>query len=152
MSGNAGYTIKKELAQIRYRRHQLLIICGVNRNKAIRDVAGELAIPRVNLSLKLSELLLEVPVSRRNRKVSQFVDHIVKERTGETLCLEHIELLFHPQLQQDPMRLLENISRNKVILVSWSGHYENGRLTHAEPGHPEYRVYNELEASVIAID
>ncbi|MDF9408589.1 BREX-3 system P-loop-containing protein BrxF [Pelotomaculum isophthalicicum JI] len=152
MSDNSGYTIKKELEQIRYRRHQLLIICGVNRTKIIQDITRELAIPRINLSLKLSEELLEVPVARRSRKVSQLVDKLVSESTGEILCFEHIELLFHPLLQQDPMRILENISRNKIILVSWNGHYANGRLTYAEPEHPEYRAYNELEASVFAID
>ncbi|NLI12135.1 BREX-3 system P-loop-containing protein BrxF [Pelotomaculum propionicicum] len=152
MSGNPIYNIKKELAHIGYRRHQLLIICGVEHAKIIQDITRELAIPCINLSLKLSEELLEVPVVQRGRKVNQLVDKIVSESTGEILCFEHIELLFHPQLQQDPMRILENISRNKIIVVSWSGRYANGRLTYAEPEHPEYRVYNELEASVITID
>jgi len=152
MSDNPVSTIKKELEQIRYRRHQLLIICGVNSTKLIQDITDELAIPCINLSLKLSEELLEVPVTRRSRKVSQLVDKLVSESTEEILCFEHIELLFHPQLQQDPMRILENVSRNKIILVSWRGHYVNGRLTYAEPEHPEYHVYNELEASVITID
>lgn len=152
MSDDLGYKIKEELVNIRFRRHQLLIICGVNCNKIIQDITRELAIPCVNLSLKLSEELLEVPVTQRSRKVSQLVDKIVFDCSGEIVCFEHIELLFHPQLQQDPMRILENISRNKVILVSWNGHYVNGKLIYAEPDHPEYRVYNELEASVITVD
>jgi len=152
MPDNPVYTIQKELEQIRYRRHQLLIICGSNGIKALRDITSELNIPCINLNLRLSEELLEVPVNRRSRKVSQLVDRIVNETEGDILCLEHIELLFQPQLQQDPMRILENISRNKVILVGWNGEYENGSLTYAEPEHPEYRQYNGLEASVIVVN
>ncbi|WP_003539945.1 BREX-3 system P-loop-containing protein BrxF [Desulfotomaculum nigrificans] len=152
MSDNHVYTIKKELAQIRYRRHQLIIICGINGLKVLRDITSEFNIPCVNLNLRLSEELLEVPVNRRSRKVSQLVDKIINQTAGDVICLEHIELLFHPQLQQDPMRILENISRNKVILVWWNGDYKNGSLTYAEPGHPEYRLYNRLEASVIVVN
>ena len=55
--------------------------------------------------------------------------------------LDNTEILFHPDLGHDPLRLLQNLSRNRTVVASWSGTAQDGRLTYAAPGHPEYRRY-----------
>lgn len=151
MYDNIIYEMKKELEQIHLRRHQLIIICGENRIKVIRAVSQELNIPCVNVNLILSEELLEIAIGRRSRKVTQLIDKIVSDG-GDVLCFNHIELLFHPQLQQDPMTIFENISRNKIVIIAWNGKFANGTLTYAKAGHQEYRLYNQLEAIVFTTD
>ncbi|MBU0482850.1 MAG: BREX-3 system P-loop-containing protein BrxF, partial [Proteobacteria bacterium] len=42
---------------------------------------------------------------------------------------------------QDPLRLLQGLSRNKTVVASWNGAIIDGFLTYAEPAHPEYRRY-----------
>ena len=51
------------------------------------------------------------------------------------------ELLFDRSLQQDPLRLLQGVSRNRQIVAAWDGSLEEGKLLYAEPGHAEYRQY-----------
>ncbi|MBZ4688267.1 MAG: hypothetical protein PWQ96_1592 [Clostridia bacterium] len=144
--------INKQLEIVSYRRHQLIIICGQTCSGILQGYASASNIPYVNLSLELSKALLEIPVSLRWRKVGPIVDQIIKEQDSNIICFDHLELLFHPQLHQDPMRLLENISRNTTIIAGWNGSYENGTLTYAAPGHQEFRSYTELEASIITVE
>lgn len=143
--------IKEELKKVRLCRHQMVFIVGNQRNIAIEQLALDSEIELINLSLRLSELLLELPVNRRNRKVGESVNRLLAEQ-GDIVILERIELLFLPELQVDPMRLFEDISRNTVLIIDWNGKYENGNLTYARPGHSEYRSYHSLEASVIQAD
>ena len=58
------------------------------------------------------------------------------------ILLDNIEILFDVALKQDPLRLLQGLSRNKTIIASWNGSIDKDSLTYAVPGHPEYRRYS----------
>lgn len=143
--------IKRELEKVRLCRHQMIIVVGGQRSRVIEQFAYEVGIKPINLNLCLSKLLLDLPLNRRSRKVGELVNRLVIE-CGDVVLLEHFELLFLPELQVDPMRLFEDVSRDKVLVIGWSGQYENGALIYAYSGHPEYRIYNEIEASIIQTD
>lgn len=140
--------IKEELEKVRLCRHQMVIVVGLQRNKAIDQFAQETGIEPINLNLYLSDFLLKVPVNRRARKVSELVNHLLIGQS-DVAVLERIELLFLPELQTDPIRLFENISRNICLVIDWNGKYENNILTFSRPDHPEYRSYPMVEASII---
>ncbi len=95
----------------------------------------------MNLNLTLSQRLLSLTPRQRVLQLSQVAEAIVREADSETVLLDNIELLFEPSLKQDPLRLLQGISRNRTIVASWNGTVIEGYLTYAEPGHPEYRRY-----------
>ena len=86
----------------------------------------------------------------------------VKRQASDVLLLDNLEILFDVRLKQDPLRLLQQLSRNKTIVVAWPGGvvdpheaydasarkeerratHDAGRyLTYAVPDHPEYRRY-----------
>jgi hypothetical protein len=66
---------------------------------------------------------------------------IVGEATGELVLLDNIEILFDVHLKQDPLRLLQGLSRNKTVVAAWNGSIVDGHMTYAVPDHPEYRRY-----------
>ena len=69
---------------------------------------------------------------------TEILDKIVdKEET--TVVLDNIEILFDQRLKQDPLKLLQLMSRNRAVVAAWNGKIEQGRLIYAETGHPEYR-------------
>jgi hypothetical protein len=68
------------------------------------------------------------------------------------LVLDNLELLFDQDLMQDPLRLLQGLSRNRTLLASWNGTFSVGRLGYAEPGHPEYRAYDAPDALIVTMD
>ncbi len=108
-------------------------------------------IPRINLNLELSKLLIDVPAKRRSPKVDRFVSEIVHRFNNGTkgVILDNIELLFAVELQIDPLRLFENIGRNYLLIVSWPGKVHGKTLTYAEPGHGEYKHYPDVDCPII---
>jgi hypothetical protein len=67
----------------------------------------------------------------------------------DIVLLNHIHLLFEPTLQQDPLRLLQNLSRRKTIVVIWEGELQGPHLVYAAPEHPEYRRYPARELVMV---
>jgi hypothetical protein len=57
------------------------------------------------------------------------------------VLLDNIEILFDVSLKQDPLRLLQGLSRNTTLVVIWSGSIERGNLVYATPDHLEYKRY-----------
>jgi hypothetical protein len=68
------------------------------------------------------------------------LDGVVSEDDQEAILLDNLELLFDPKLDQDVLRSLQILSRNRPIVAAWNGSVDNGNLTYATPEHPrEYR-------------
>lgn len=143
--------LQKEINELQRSYHKLLIIVGAGNSDLLSDCMTSLGIPMINLNLELSKALLKEPSSRRSRRAGEIVAEIIRECKSDKIYFNHIELLFHPTLQLDPIRLFLNLSRNKVLIISWSGNFKNGVLTYAEFGHPEYREYKDIEAKVITL-
>jgi len=115
------------------------------------DIVGKLGLRYINLGLKLSQMLLDLTERQRVLKVPQLVDQIIGSIEDNPAILDHIEILFEPSLQQDPLRLLQGLSRNKTILAIWNGQVNNGYLTYASADHPEYRKYPIRELNILPL-
>ena len=70
------------------------------------------------------------------------------------ILLDNIEIVFDPVFQHDPLRLLQGLSRHRVVVAAWSGAVDKGQLAYAAPGHPEHRSYPiaELNQGAIVVD
>jgi hypothetical protein len=124
--------------------YRLIFVTGIKSGKttALHDVAQRRTDARyVNLNLELSQRLLPVAVQQRPVRVSGFLDELTRQTTSTTLLLDNIEILFDPSLKLQPVTLLQRLSRNRTIAVSWNGLVEDGYLVYARPGHPEYKRY-----------
>ena len=64
------------------------------------------------------------------------------EALSDLVVLDNIEILFDAALRQDPLRLLQGVSRNRTIVAAWNGTLENGYLIYAASEHPEHRRYS----------
>ena len=125
--------------------HRLVLVAGppgsgkTTALRALRDRAGA---SLVNVGLELSRRMLELTKRQRALRVSELLADLVDEAEppGAAL-LDNIELLFDPGLEQDPLRLLQGLSRHRVVVAAWPGTVADGWLTYAEPGHPEHGRY-----------
>ena len=132
--------------------HRLALVVGPRQSgktQALRDLNAKEEWPLVNLNLKLSERLLELTVSQRRRRTDRIVAEIVESASDELVMVDNLEMLFHPELKQDPLRVLQGLSRNRIIVASWRGTYHDSTLIYASPSHPEYRRYEEPDALII---
>jgi Cdc6-like AAA superfamily ATPase len=142
------YTIQDELknylkdtGNLYYKLILLVGKAGSGKTAVLKDVAEELDVPVININLSLSEQLVELTPKQRSLRISKILEDII-DKNSSIQILDNIELFFDKRLKLDPLRILQKISRNYVIIASWNGYLEDGKLIYAEPGHVEYRSYD----------
>ncbi|MBN1944775.1 MAG: BREX-3 system P-loop-containing protein BrxF [Bradymonadales bacterium] len=139
-----------EAANLYYR---LILIVGpprTGKTKALRDLAQGRDWPLVNVNLELSERLLDLTSKQRALRVPRLLGEIADGHPGEVLLLDNTEILFSTELQQDPLRLIQGLSRNRTVVATWCGEMDGEDLVYATPGHPEYRKVHRPQVLVVA--
>jgi predicted ATPase len=138
--------------------HRLVLIVGLSgagKTGLMHSLADHLGKDVINVNLALSARLLELTPRQRTTQVSELLDLIIEEHfedsTDSPLLLDNLEVLFDNGLHVDPLRLLEKISRNHATVATWNGLYEHGKLKYAELGHPEYKVYDSVDAMIVLV-
>ena len=132
-----------------YNRLILLVgEAGSGKTGILRDVAGEFKTSVVNVNLVVSSQLLELTAKQRSLRLPEILGQVV-EKAKSPVLLDNLEILFDKGLKQDPLRLLQGVSRNHSVLASWTGTVTDGMLFYAEPNHPEYRRYESVDALIV---
>jgi hypothetical protein len=124
--------------------HRLILVVapsGGGKTRALREVSQRTGFPYLNLNLELSRQLLDMTERQRLMRVSRLLGDMVNAQAAQAVLLDNTEFLFDPALQQNPLLLLQNISRNKVVVAAWNGTLEKDHLIYASPDHPEYHRY-----------
>lgn len=88
----------------------------------------------------LSEKLLNYQPKKRNLYIIDEFNKII-DNICEPILIKDFEILFDPGFQVDVLKLFIMTNRKKRIAVLWPGKCRYGKLTFAEPGYPDYKVY-----------
>ena len=134
--------------------HRLILIvgpAGSGKTSALRDVSKKTETTLLNLNLRLSGELLEMTERQRGLKLPGVLEDSVAGN-GSLVILDNIEILFDRGLKQDPLRLLQKLSRHRTVVASWTGTVSGGSLTYAAPEHPEYRRYPCTDLVVVTLE
>ncbi len=124
--------------------HRLVILvapAGAGKTAALRDVHERTDAPLVNVNLELSRCMLELTERQRALQLPRLLSEMANAAQAGVILLDNIEVLFDVLLKQDPLRLLQGLSRNKTVVAAWSGSIDGKYVVYATPGHPEYRRY-----------
>ena len=146
--------IKRSLQSAEGLYHRLVLLVGETgsgKTSVLRDVAEEFGTSVINVNLGLSGELLELSAKQRSLRLPGILDQIA-DKAHAPVVLDNLEILFDKDLKQDPLRLLQGISRNRAVVASWNGTSTGGRLLYAETGHPEYRSYDSVDALIVCMD
>ena len=122
---------------------------GTGKTAALRALCERSGFQHVNLNLALSQRLLEYASKARPLRLRAALDDMTARVEGAVVVLDNIEILFDPGLKQDPLRLLQLVSRNRTIVASWNGDAAGRTLTYAAAGHPEYRRYTDVDTILV---
>ena len=136
--------ILKMVGEARELYYRLILIvgsAGSGKTSVLQEVAASTSAPLVNVNLELSHWMLDLPERQRALQLPRLLSEVVDEAAGELVLLDNIEILFDTHLKQDPLRLLQKLSRNKTIVAAWNGAIMDGHITYAVSDHPEYRRY-----------
>ncbi|MDE0031203.1 MAG: BREX-3 system P-loop-containing protein BrxF [Deltaproteobacteria bacterium] len=154
MIGPMHDKIKRALQSAEGLYHRLVLLVGETgsgKTAVLRDVAEEFGTSAINVNLALSGELLELTAKQRSLRLPGILNQIV-DKAHAPVLLDNLEILFGKDLKQDPLRLLQGISRNRVVVASWNGTSTGGRLSYAETGHPEYRSYDSVDALLVGME
>ncbi len=124
--------------------HRLVLVVGPEgqgKTSALQVVAKRIDAPLININLELSRRMLDLTERQRALQVQRLLDQIAAEPESDVILLDNVEILSDVALQQDPLRLLQGLSRSRVVAATWNGSIENDHLIYAAPHHPEYRRY-----------
>ena len=146
--------IKRSLRAAEGVYHRLVLLVGETgsgKTDVLRDIADEFGSSGINVNLALSGALLELTAKQRSLRLPGILDQIA-DQGQSPVVLDNLEILFDKNLQQDPLRLLQGISRNRTVLASWNGETIAGRVKYAETSHPEYRSYDSVDAMIVGMD
>jgi hypothetical protein len=133
--------------------HRLVLLVGETgsgKTGVLREVAEGFDTSVINVNLALSSELLELTAKQRSLRLPGILDQIADEAQGPVV-LDNLEILFDKELKQDPLRLLQGLSRNRAVVASWNGTMTSGRLLYAETGHTEYRSYDSVDALIVGM-
>jgi len=114
---------------------------GTGKTAALREASQALSFPLVNVNLDLSHRLLPFSRNERRRVAGNLLSEVLDQHSASVVGLDNLELLFSPELAVDPLRLLQQESRRRTLVATWSGVVVGQDLHYAVPGHPEHVVH-----------
>jgi len=131
----------KQAAELYHRLMLVIAPAGAGKTTALLDVQDRTGASLVNVNLELSRRMLDLTERQRALQLPRLLREIVDDAASEVVLLDNLEILFDVSLQQDPLRLLQGLSRNKTVVAAWNGSIDKDHMTYAVPDHPEYRRY-----------
>ena len=130
-----------QAAELYHRLVMLVAPAGAGKTAALQDVRERTAAPLVNVNLELSRRMLDLTERQRALQLPRLLAEIVGASAADVVLLDNVEVLFDVSLKQDPLRLLQGLSRNKTVVAAWSGTIDGEYMVYATPDHPEYKRY-----------
>lgn len=136
--------IIRKIKQACERYYRLILVVGpsgTGKTASLQEVQVRTKAPLVNANLELSRRMLELTERQRILQLPRLLREIVCNDSSEMILIDNIEIIFDVHLKQDPLRLLQGLSRNKTVVAAWNGTLIEDYLIYAAPDHPEYRRY-----------
>lgn len=136
--------VVERIGRVAENYYRLILVVGPSgsgKTRMLLEVCDRTDMPIINVNLDLSRNMLELTGRQRALQVPKILGEILNAFDSKIVLLDNIEVLFAPSLKQDPLRLLQNLSRNKTLVVAWNGSVSGGHITYTVPEHPEYRRY-----------
>ena len=144
MTSHLSETVVEQIGHAESLYHRLVLVVGPEgsgKTSALRNVAERIDAPLINVGLELSRRLLDLTERQRRIRVPPLLGGIVAETAGDVVLLDNVEVLFDIALRQNPLGLLQRLSRRRTVVATWNGSMEDGHIVYAVPDHSEYRRY-----------
>ncbi|MBL9119763.1 MAG: BREX-3 system P-loop-containing protein BrxF [Phycisphaerae bacterium] len=135
------------------RHTRLVLVVGTDEGaakKLIAEFGLRLTTRVANLGLVVAERLINLPARHRPVTAADAAADFIRdaEPRGPAL-VSNLQLLFLPELMLDPLKLLSDSARSRVVVASWPGERTGSCLRYAAPSHPEFREYHNPDCLVV---
>lgn len=144
MNDLSAESVLQAIEQARELYHKLVLLvapAGSGKTSLLHVVSVQTGAPLINVNLELSRHMLELTERQRALQVPRLLTEILGPSIADLVLLDNLEVLFDDSLKQDPLRVLKGLSRNTIVIATWSGAIVGGDLIYATPDHAEYKRY-----------
>lgn len=135
------------------RHTRLVLVVGgepSGRASLVKALAAEMGAPVVNLGRSISERLLGVSARHRPMTAADTAADLIRAtEPGKPAWVDKLELLFLPDLMLDPLKLISDSARSRVVVAVWPGDWTGTSLRYAVPSHAEFREYENPDCLVV---
>ena len=157
MTDSSADRIADKISQAAGLYYRLVLVVGpsgAGKTPALRAVSDRTGVPLTNVSLELSRRLLDLTARQRTLRLPHLLQETVQNdvEPHPTVLLDNIEVLFCADLERDPLRLLQGLSRNRTVVAAWNGTITDRVLRYATPGHAEHRHYPVSEFLAVSLE
>lgn len=153
MDGTQAHEVSEAVRQVDGMYHHLVLLVGApgsGKTVTLKELESNKGWSRISVNQQLSEALLELTPRQRRVRLPTVLRTLIAEVYGDVVLLDNIEMLFHPEFDQDPLRLLQGLARNRTIVVAWPGSGDRHHLSYAVPEHGEWKRYENPDALLVS--
>lgn len=130
-------TILRQASHAKERLVLALGPTGSGKTALLRAISDSHSLSYVSVGPDLAAALANVSARQRPLALSRILSGLLPP--GDSgLALDNLDLLFLPELQCDPLRLVAQLSQHRLVIAAFTGEFANGRYIRAYPDHPEY--------------
>lgn len=145
--------LQVEVTDIRSRNIDCAIIVQptIQRlERAMDEVIRTKPLTVLDIGRELGAFLLDIPQRERTSAIRHWFNQQVDTCDKPPLVCFHIDFLFLPALNLDPLTMFRQAARKIKLIVLWPGEFSARTLSYAVPSHKHYRTW-EISDSSIAI-
>ena len=139
-----------EVAELRSKNFDCMILVHptIHRlERAMDEFIRTKPLSILDIGRELGIFLLDVSQGERTRAIRHWFDQQVDTCERPPLGCCHIDFLFLPVLNLDPLTMFRQAARRIKLVVLWPGEFAGRTLSYAVPGHQHYRTWEVFDSS-----
>jgi len=122
--------------------HRLVLVvasAGGGKSAVLKEVQRRTGAALIDLSNALSHEMVDLDSAQRAQELPRLLAEVVNGAAGDAVILDSPELIFHPSIKEDPLKMLRTLSHSRTLVVAWSGAIEGDELTHTRWDQTDHR-------------
>lgn len=118
------------LEALKKKKYRLLLIIGrpgSGKSKYLQNYSKQVGIPILDLDFILGK---ELPDGRDADYVFDFLNGFLDTYRPEQVLIDKKAILYNKDSKIDLLDFLKELSLKKIVIATWNGYTENGKLVH----------------------
>lgn len=132
------------VAEVEQLEEKILFVvggAGSGKSKVLRELEHSRGWSYVEAKELLMEKLFEVEHDARTVEAKDSFLQAFRAIEGDVVILDSVEILFAPIFRLEPMQLLRDLSRERVLVVGWRGVFDGTMLSLEHNSKKDYFTY-----------
>jgi len=146
--------IVEKMKEAALQHHRLVLVvasAGGGKSAALKEVQRRTGAPLIDVNEALSHAMVDLDGQQRAQEFPRLFTEVVNRAVGDAVILDETDLLFHPAVKEDPMKMLRMLSHTRTLVVAWSGSVQGDVLTHDRHGNVE-QVYPTRDLLIACVE